>query len=188
MTTDTKQPTCEQRIEARMADRLEQFAPDFDAMSAPKCKDILDDEADSSSYPDESNPWTMDRAAVIEALEGLGTACFDEESDDLLREALLESCNDSGDWGDPDDWRTATREHWQDHIGEKVLSIEPSKVYKVCMSWGGPADYFELAHDGEGWSGGAYIFQDWYDGARRSLTAEQAEMIADTLAIGPDHE
>jgi hypothetical protein len=78
---------------------------------------------------------------------------------------------------DPDD---------DDYI--EPLSIDRIVTYKVCLSWGGPADFFELDWDGKGWSGGRYIYQDWYDGATRKINADEAKELADTFGIYPDIE
>lgn len=72
---------------------------------------------------------------------------------------------------------------------ESVLSIEKTIVYSVCLSWGGPADYIELDYDGEGWTGGRYRFQDWFDGAQGpEFTASEAEQWAEVFAIYPECE
>lgn len=58
-----------------------------------------------------------------------------------------------------------------------VLSVDSKKVHRVCLSWGGPADYFEIhVKDGEIaeiW----YLFQDWYDGARMRLDGKSFEVV-----------
>ena len=71
---------------------------------------------------------------------------------------------------------------------DQLLSVEKVTTYKLCMSWGGPADYFELdwSDDSSAWLGGRYIFQDWFDGARRSISDEQAEQLAELFGIYPD--
>jgi len=71
---------------------------------------------------------------------------------------------------------------------ESLLSVEKITTYKLCLSWGGPADYFEFdwSEDSRTWVGGRYIFQDWFDGASRSITAEQAEELAEFFGIYHD--
>tara|TARA_R100000963_G_C4546950_1_gene41564 strand:+ start:137 stop:478 length:342 start_codon:yes stop_codon:yes gene_type:complete len=68
------------------------------------------------------------------------------------------------------------------------LSIDRVTTYKVCLSFGGPADFFELDWDGEGWIGGRYIYQGWFDGATRKITDEEAEEIAEAFGIYPNLE
>jgi hypothetical protein len=71
---------------------------------------------------------------------------------------------------------------------ESLLSLEKVTTYKLCLSWGGPADYFELdwSEESKAWVGGRYIFQDWFDGANRSITPEQAEQLAEVFGIYPE--
>lgn len=76
----------------------------------------------------------------------------------------------------------------RDRAAESVLSIDQVTTYKVCLSWGGPADYFELDWSTEArtWIGGRYLFQDWFDGARRSISADQVEELANLFGIDPE--
>lgn len=68
---------------------------------------------------------------------------------------------------------------------DSLLSVEKITTYKLCLSWGGPADYFELdwSDDSRAWIGGRYIFQDWFDEAKRAITPEQAEEVAEFFGI-----
>lgn len=71
---------------------------------------------------------------------------------------------------------------------ESVLSIEKIITFKLCLSWGGPSDYLELhwCSEARAWVGGRYIFQDWFDGASRTLTTEQVEELATLFGIDPE--
>lgn len=71
-----------------------------------------------------------------------------------------------------------------------VLSLDKHVTYRLCLSFGGPADYFEIDWDlgAKGWIGGRYVFQDWFDGATRPLTTEQIEQLAELFGIYPDME
>lgn len=92
-------------------DDIENLYPDPDDWSAEECKRYLDDQCSGEAdYPDESNPYSLDRAELVEELESLGIACYDEETDETLADALLDSCT-AGDWGDVDDWREAVRDN-----------------------------------------------------------------------------
>jgi hypothetical protein len=69
------------------------------------------------------------------------------------------------------------------------LSIDRVTTYKVCLSFVGacgPADFLELDWDGEGWIGGRYIYQDWFDDATRTITDEEVEELAETFGIYPN--
>jgi hypothetical protein len=69
-----------------------------------------------------------------------------------------------------------------------LLSVEHIHTYKLCLSYGGPADFFELhwSKGCNGWMGGRYLFQDWFDGAERSISSEEAEQLAEVFAIFPE--
>lgn len=75
-----------------------------------------------------------------------------------------------------------------DEATENLLSVEKTITFTLCLSWGGPADYFELDWDPEAksWTGGRYLFQDWFDGASRNIVADLAEEVADIFGIYPD--
>ena len=76
----------------------------------------------------------------------------------------------------------------QDRAAESLLSVERLSTYKLCLSWGGPADYFELdwSADSRAWVGGRYLFQDWFDGASRPLSEQQVEELANLFGIDPE--
>ena len=92
--------------------------------------------------------------------------------------------------------RTADIEELHDEVldlvreraAESVLSIEQLTTYKLCLSWGGPADYLELDWSAESraWVGGRYLFQDWFDGASRPLDCDQVEELANLFGIDPE--
>jgi len=70
---------------------------------------------------------------------------------------------------------------------QNLLSVDKIITYSLCLSWGGPADFFELdwAENSREWKGGRYVFQDWFDGASRPITAEQTGELADLFGIYP---
>jgi hypothetical protein len=61
-------------------------------------------------------------------------------------------------------------------------------TYKLCLSWVGPADCFELdwSTDSSTWIGGCYIFQDGFDAACRQLSSAQVQALANLFGIEPD--
>lgn len=89
---------------------------------------------------------------------------------------------------DIEDLRGEALELVRERACESVLSLEKITTYKLCLSWGGPSDYFELdwSDESRSWVGGRYIFQDWFDGAERRVTAEQVEQLAELFGIYPD--
>jgi len=57
-----------------------------------------------------------------------------------------------------------------DYFDDPALSIDRASFIKVCFTYGGPSDYLEITHkDGEILKA-EYVFHDWYDGARVSVT------------------
>ena len=88
-----------------------------------------------------------------------------------------------------DAWRDTVREIMDERRCDDILSIEKVITYRVCLSWGGPADYFEFDFNNNGdMVEGRYLFQDWFDGARRRLDDATAEQLVDYFAVGPDFE
>ena len=76
----------------------------------------------------------------------------------------------------------------RERAGESVLSLERLSTYKLGLSWGGPSDYVELdwSLESQAWVGGRYLFQDWFDGASRTLSTEQVEDLANLFGIEPE--
>ncbi len=63
-------------------------------------------------------------------------------------------------------------------LTESVLDIEIKKTVKILLSWGGPADWFELEFDrADNLLGGVYVFQDWGEGATRTLSLVEALIV-----------
>lgn len=130
----------------------------------------------------------------------------EQRIDTSLKSRLEELFPAIGDWGvrkcakflkeagrettsaDVDELREEILELNRTQAIESLLSVEKKTTFKLCLSYGGPADYFELdwSEDSREWVGGRYIFQDWYDGANRPLTAQQAEEIAELYGIYPE--
>lgn len=64
------------------------------------------------------------------------------------------------------------------------IGMDREIVTKLTLSWGGPADYFEVHQEltdenrpgeiTEIW----YLYQDWFDGARRKVTGEDFHILA----------
>ena len=89
---------------------------------------------------------------------------------------------------DINELRSEVQDRIREDAQENLLSIEKVTTYKLCLSWGGPADYFEIdwSEESKCWNGGRYIFQDWFDGATRSISAEEADQLAELFGIYPE--
>ena len=142
-TEETKQPTCEERIDARLKARMAQIYPEIEGV-------------------------------VVEELP-------EEELKEVAKE-LSHHLNCEPEDADGYDVRDAMLEE----VREMALSVTITKTYDILLSWGGPSDGFKLFHDGESWTGGEYYFQDWFDGAKRQLEAEDAEFIAELFGVYPE--
>ncbi len=130
----------------------------------------------------------------------------EERIDEELKQRLEQFLPDVQSWGvlkcarhlkaEGRTLRTADLDQLRDEVfdlireraAESVLSIDQVTTYKVCLSWGGPADYFELDWSTEArtWIGGRYVFQDWFDGASRSISHDQVEELANLFGIDPE--
>jgi hypothetical protein len=66
---------------------------------------------------------------------------------------------------------------------ESILAISKETVYKVERSWGGPADGFYIYVDPEDHEilRIEYYFQDWFDGATRTLTGDDFKLVAEVF-------
>lgn len=49
------------------------------------------------------------------------------------------------------------------------LAVSTCKLTKIELSWGGPADFLEVKHEGSEIYAVTYHLQDWFDGARRKV-------------------
>jgi hypothetical protein len=87
-----------------------------------------------------------------------------------------------------DELREEVFDRIREAASENLLSVEKITTYKLCLSWGGPADYFELdwSEESKSWVGGRYVFQDWFDGANRTVSEQQAEELAQLFGICPE--
>ncbi len=61
------------------------------------------------------------------------------------------------------------RDGASDEIYTMAFGSDTHKVTRLTWSGGGPADWIEVQHDSDGIRRIDYVFQDWYDGARREV-------------------
>lgn len=72
-------------------DDIENVFRDFSDSSVEDCREYIDDMGGDAPS---DNPWTMDRAAMVDALESVGIVCDDDEDDDTLRAAVIANMDD----------------------------------------------------------------------------------------------
>ncbi len=72
----------------------------------------------------------------------------------------------------------------REELEEGILGITKRIVYKVELSWGGPADGFLITVDADSHEIESieYYFQDWFDGAKRELTGDEFEVVAEMFS------
>lgn len=101
-------------------ERWDLLLPSADTWTVEQCRDYMDERG--HDFPD-PNPWNMDRADLVVALESLGIACYDDETDETLAAAYAESM-DAEDLDGLDEWRGACNECIQDntHDYEPLMS------------------------------------------------------------------
>lgn len=77
------------------------------------------------------------------------------------------------------------RDEWESENGDplEAIGIQREVVITLTLSWGGPADYLEvhIDPDDRDITEIVYIFQDWFDGARRKVTGEDFDLLASEL-------
>ena len=63
-----------------------------------------------------------------------------------------------------------------DEVSQYILSVDRRIEYVICLSWGGPADYFIFlcSEDGDV-EEIRYRFLDWFDGAERVIPVDSVE-------------
>jgi hypothetical protein len=57
----------------------------------------------------------------------------------------------------------------RENLNEMAYGISTMKITRIIWSGGGPADHIEIFHDEAGIDRVEYVYQDWYDGARRPV-------------------
>jgi hypothetical protein len=72
-----------------------------------------------------------------------------------------------------------------DDIYNFAYGIDTTQVTRVIWSGGGPADFIDIFHNLDGITRVEYIYQDWYDGARREISENSpvwryADLILET--------
>lgn len=89
---------------------------------------------------------------------------IDNELND--RESYLSGLYELSDNMDDDESRES--------INEMAYGIDTTQVTRVTWSGGGPADFIEIFHNKYGVDRVEYVYQDWYDGARRTVDEDTA--------------
>lgn len=162
-----RRETCEDRIDDHLASRLADFTqPDIDSMNLDELKAFVKETSEDNPSPTPENIHYIGDMPYHNAGEyGL----YDDE--DKMYEDEEEA-----------EWRELAETVWEEsreRRSENVLSVTEKRVIKIQLMWGGPEDYFEIDVEDNEITGGRYWFKDWFDGAVRYLSAEQAELVVE---------
>lgn len=85
---------------------------------------------------------------------------------------------------DEEELKQLASDTFQENVCNDVLSVDKVTTYKVLLSYGGPSDQFEFDFNSSGeLVEGRYRFMDWFDGAVRDLSFEEAEELVQVFGI-----
>jgi hypothetical protein len=73
---------------------------------------------------------------------------------------------------DSDDVLEADRDRAREAINEMAYGIDTRTVSRVIWSGGGPSDYLDITHKGGDIYAVEYHYQDWFDGAKVSVSED----------------
>lgn len=164
--TDTRQRSCEERIDESLERRIQFMEGVMLAAQEPVTEDDLE-ELDYEEILDMAEerhtelPWTKDEGGH-----------YREARD---RASLVEALVEQSERAD-DEWF------------EAPLGVSASVVVTVQFSWGGPSDEFRVYLDEEGLvSSIDYHFMDWFDGAKRTLHGKEEKIAEEFLSRFTEH-
>ena len=67
-------------------------------------------------------------------------------------------------------------EEAQEGLYNYALGMNTIKETTITLSWGGPASYLEILHDGAEITQLVYRFSDWFDTATQKITDEESPL------------
>lgn len=70
---------------------------------------------------------------------------------------------------DSEESETQRIDNAYDELNNFALGVDTVQFTTVCLSWGGPADYLEIKHNGAEIDSIIYRFSDWFDTATRQV-------------------
>jgi hypothetical protein len=79
--------------------------------------------------------------------------------------AVLDSTNDG-----------AEIDEAQENLYNYALGMNTIKETTITLSWGGPASYLEILHDGADITRLTYRFSDWFDTATEIITDDESNL------------
>ena len=105
--------------------------------------------------------------------------CADRIAENLAgEEANLKEIYDrlDGKVQDEEESETQTIDSAYEDLYDYALGINTIKETTITLSWGGPASYLEILHDGAEITQLTYRFSDWFDTATQEITDEESSL------------
>ena len=67
-----------------------------------------------------------------------------------------------------------------DYVQPRTFNGQKAGYFRYQLGWGGPSDEFRI-YTGPGFElvRVSYVFQDWFDGAERTLTGKALDLLTD---------
>jgi hypothetical protein len=75
-----------------------------------------------------------------------------------------------------DESETAQADNAYEELHNYALGMDTIKETTITLSWGGPASYLEILHDGAEITRLTYRFSDWFDTATEQITDEESPL------------
>lgn len=144
------------------------------ATAQPTCAERIDDMLKQTLDDFRSKIKVYNYAAG-----GIGYEEYGEPTDEDIEEVVNELGATLDKYKDDPSLEETAIQAWD----ETPIGISVSRVVKIELSWGGPADFFEVEIDESGRIDGriTYHFQDWFDGAKKDLEGADYELAKDFL-------
>lgn len=191
--------SCDDIVDQKLKEELEKI-DDASLDELDDCDDLdqLREWADEYCHPGGAdgfephfapNPFGKDSAIQMMALmaeEGIDLGKLNTPNADRGDVArLLKESIEEGLFGEAalEEWRDYVRRGAEESREEREpAGVSCDIVVTVVLAGGGPSIEFELIWNG-GWAGGWYVYKDWFDGARRWISSDWAERVAEYYNI-----
>ena len=113
--------------------------------------------------------------------------CAERIADALAREAEapkeIYSVIDGNYDEQSEESETQQMDNAYEELYEYALGMNTIKETTITLSWGGPASYLEILHDGAEITQVTYRFSDWFDTATKEITDEESPLYRDRKSV-----
>ena len=107
----------------------------------------------------------MNQVKELNCAERIADQLASEEENLKAIYAVLDTTNDG-----------AEIDEAQESLYNYALDINTIKETTITLSWGGPASYLEILHDGAEITQLTYRFSDWFDTATEKITDTESSL------------